>query len=190
MDRLLTNRTSTWFLWVFGKEQLSVTASRGVSLMPQLKTAKPAGPQSTVPYFTCFKVALIVWPIFTCLLLKGPSFGAISLNGLNLPHSVLFPPMVTQHNEPRSKLSKSHWNNLCVPFNETLQPVCCPCVTEATIPCCTSHWSAMDLLRWAHLFPHEDDVTIETVLGVWEGPALPVLYQQLAQWNTNILLRT
>ena len=23
--------------------------------MPQLKTAKPAGPRSTVPYFTCFK---------------------------------------------------------------------------------------------------------------------------------------
>ena len=26
---------------------------RGVSLIPQLKTAKPAGPRSTVPYFTC-----------------------------------------------------------------------------------------------------------------------------------------
>ena len=74
------------------------------------------------------------------------------------------------------------------PFNETIQPVCCPCVTEATVPCCTSRWSAMDLLRWAHLFPHEDDVAIEALLGVWEGPALPALYQQLAQLNTNILL--
>ena len=190
MDCLLTNRTSTWFLWVFGKEQPSVTASRGVSLMPQLKTAKPAGPRSTVPYFTCFKVALIIWPIFTRLLLKGPSFGAISLSGLNLPHSVFFPPKVNQHNEPRSKLSKSHWQDLYVPFNETIQPVCCPCVTEATVPCCTSRWSTMDLLQWAHLFPHEDDITIEALLGVWEGPALPVLYQQLAQGNTNILLRT
>ena len=26
--------------------------------MPQLKTAKPAGPQSTVPYFTCLGFAL------------------------------------------------------------------------------------------------------------------------------------
>ena len=32
------------FFEFFVKEQLSVTASRGVSLMPQLKTAKPAGP--------------------------------------------------------------------------------------------------------------------------------------------------
>ena len=47
----------------------------------------------------------------------------------------------------------------------------------------------MDLLRWAHLFPHEDDIAIIALLGVWEGPALPALYQQLAQWNTNILLR-
>ena len=45
------------------------------------------------------------------------------------------------------------------PFNETIQPVCCPCVTCATVPCCTSRWSAMDLLLWANLFPHEDDVT-------------------------------
>ena len=49
-------------------------------------------------------------------------------------------------------------------------------------------------LQWtssneAHLFPHEDDIAIEALLGVWEGPAPPVLYQQLAQWNTNILLR-
>ena len=116
MDRLLTNRTSAWFLWVFGKEQQSVTASRGVSLMPQLKTAKPAGPWSTVSYFTCFKVALITWPIFTHLLLKGPSFGAISLKGLNLSHSVLFLPKVNQHNEPRSRLSKSHWQDLYIPF--------------------------------------------------------------------------
>ena len=32
------------FFELFGKKQLSVTASRGVSLMPKLKTAKPAGP--------------------------------------------------------------------------------------------------------------------------------------------------
>ena len=32
------------FFEFFGKKQLSVTASRGVSLMPKLKMAKPAGP--------------------------------------------------------------------------------------------------------------------------------------------------
>ena len=55
------------------------------------------------------------------------------------------------------------------PFNGMIQPGCCPCVTWATVPCCTSRWSAMDLLRWAHLFLHEDDVAIEALLGVWEG---------------------
>ena len=76
------------------------------------------------------------------------------------------------------------------PFNGMIQPGCCPCVTCATVPCCTSRWSAMDLLWWAHLFPHEDDVAVVALLGVWEGPAPPALYQQLAQWNTNILPRT
>ena len=65
-----------------GKEQLSVTASGGISLMPQLKTAKPAGPRSTVTDFTCFK-GIVCFKcntysyqlIFTCVLLKGLSFG-------------------------------------------------------------------------------------------------------------------
>ena len=102
--------------------------------------------------------------------------------GLNLPHSVLFPPKVNQHNEPRSKLSKSHWQDLYVPLNETIQPVWCPCVTEATVPCCTSRWSAMDLLRWAHLFPHKDDVTFVAVLGAWEGPAPPA---STSNWHSE-----
>ena len=70
------------------------------------------------------------------------------------------------------------------PFNGKIQPVCCPCVTYATIPCCTSRWSAMDLLRWAHLFPHEDDVAVWLC---WESERdLPRQRsnQQLAQWNT------
>ena len=150
--------------------------------MPQLKTAKPARPWSIVPYFTCFKGCFNCWHIYTRLLLKGPSFGAISLSGLNLPHSVLFPPKVNQHNEPRSKLSKSHWQDLYVPLNETIQPVWCPCVTEATVPCCTSRWSAMDLLRWAHLFLHEDDVTFVAVLGAWEWPALPA---STSNWHSE-----
>ena len=155
MDHLLTNRTSAWFLWVFGKEQASVTASRGVSLMPQLKTAKPAGPWSTVPYFTCFKVALIIWPIFTRLLLKGPSFGAISLIGLNLPHSVLFPPKVNQHNEPRSKLFKSHWQDLYVPFkwNDTT------CVLSLC------HWSHRPLLYF--LLIHNGPPPMSTLVPAW-----------------------
>ena len=33
--------------------------------MPQLKTTEPAGPQSTVPYFTCFKgIALMILFIY------------------------------------------------------------------------------------------------------------------------------
>ena len=76
------------------------------------------------------------------------------------------------------------------PFNEMIQPVCCPCVTYATVPCCTSRWSAMDLLRWAHLFPHEDDIALKLC---WESERDLLCQrsnQQLAQWNTNILLRS
>ena len=46
------NRTTLGFFNVLARKQLSVMDSRGVSLMPQLKTTKPAGPQSTVSYFT------------------------------------------------------------------------------------------------------------------------------------------
>ena len=71
------------------------------------------------------------------------------------------------------------------PFNGKIQPGCCPCVTCATVPCCTSRWSAMDLLRWAHLFPHGDDITLKLC---WESERdLPRQRsnQQLAQWNTK-----
>ena len=68
------------------------------------------------------------------------------------------------------------------PFNETIQPVCCPCVTYATIPCCTSYWSTMDLLWWAHLFPHEDDVAVTALLGVWEGPPAST---QTSNWHSE-----
>ena len=70
------------------------------------------------------------------------------------------------------------------PFNGKIQPECCPCVTYATVPCCTSRWSVMDLLRWAHLFLHEDDVAVWLC---WESERdLPRQHsnQQLAQWNT------
>ena len=115
------------FFEFFGKEQLSVTASRGVSLMPQLKTAKPAGPQSTVPYFTCFKGIVC----FKCntysyqLGIRSKHLEISCQTVLFLPkvnrvlgikskqleiscQTVLFLPKVNQHNEPRSKLSKSH----------------------------------------------------------------------------------
>ena len=73
-----------------GKEQPSVTASRGVSLMPQLKTAKPAGPRSTVPYFTCLGFALVVWPIFTRSSLRDWVLGIYS-NRLELAALCAFP---------------------------------------------------------------------------------------------------
>ena len=77
----LTEPTLGFFNF-FGKEQLSVIDSRGVSLMPQLKTTEPAGPRSIVPYFTCFK-GIVCFKcntysyqlIFARILLKGPSFG-------------------------------------------------------------------------------------------------------------------
>ena len=59
--------------------------------MPQLETAKPAGPRSTVPYFTCFKGCFNYLTYFYSLLLKGPSFGAISLIRLELALLCAFP---------------------------------------------------------------------------------------------------
>ena len=70
--------------------------------MPQLKTANPAGPQSTVPYFTYFK-GIICFGYDTLI------FTHVLLKWLEIFHqTVLFPPKVNQHNEPRSKLSKSY----------------------------------------------------------------------------------
>ena len=43
--------------------------------MPQLKAAKPAGPQSTVPYFTCFEGCFNINIYFVLTLIKGPSNG-------------------------------------------------------------------------------------------------------------------
>ena len=59
--------------------------------MPQLKTAKLAGPQSTVPYFTCFKGCFCYLTYTYSLLLKGPSFGAFSLTGFELAALCAFP---------------------------------------------------------------------------------------------------
>ena len=55
------------FFNFFGKDQLFVTASRGVSLMPQLKTAKPAGPKAQCPTLLALRVlfALNVTPTVT-----------------------------------------------------------------------------------------------------------------------------
>ena len=189
MDCLLTNRTSAWFLWAFGKEQLSVTASRGVSLMPQLKTAKPAGARSTVPFFTCLGFALIVWPIFTCSSLRDRVLGQLVYSAWSC-RTLCFSCQRSTNTMSQGQDSLRATDTIYIfPFNGMIQPGCCPCVTYGTIPCCTSCWSAMDLLRWAHLFLHEDDVAVVALLGVWEVPTPPVLYQQLAQWNTNIPLR-
>ena len=189
MDRFWLTEPALGFFEPLARSSRLSLPSRRVSLMPHLKTAKPAGPRSTVPYFTCFEGCFNYLTYFYLFLLKGPSLGHLVYPALNLPHSVLFPPKINQHNEPRSRLSESHWHDLYVPFNGKIQPVCCPCVTYATVPCCTSRWSAMDLLRWAHLFPHEDDVAVWLC---WESERdLPRQHsnQQLAQWNTNILLR-
>ena len=45
--------------------------------MPQLKTAKPAGPRSTVPYFTCLGLALLVRAKFTHSSLRDRVLGQL-----------------------------------------------------------------------------------------------------------------
>ena len=171
----MTNRTSAWFLWAFGKEQPSITASRGVSLMPQLKTAKPAGPPSTVPYFTCLGLALIIWPIFTCSSLRDRVLGHLVYSAWTC-HTLCFSCQRSTNTMSQGRDSLRATDTIYMfPFNGMIQPGCCLCVTCATVPCCISRWSAMDLLRWAHLFPHEDNVAVVALLGVWEGPAPPVL---------------
>ena len=58
--------------------------------MPQLKTAKPAGPQSTVPCFTAWGLILL-FDLFYSFLLKGPSLGHCSLTGFELAALCAFP---------------------------------------------------------------------------------------------------
>ena len=117
--------------------------------------------------------------------IKGPSIWALTKR-LVFPQSVLSSLKVNQHNEPRSKLRQTQ--SYTSPLIEMIQPECSLC-HWATASCCTSRWTAMVLLRRAHLFPHEDNVAPIAALGVWEGPALPVSDQRLAPCNTNILLR-
>ena len=156
----MTNRTNAWFLWVFGKEQPSITASRGVSLMPQLKTAKLAGPRSTGPCFTCLGFAFIIWPIFTRSSLRDRVWD-IKSNRLWTCRTLCFSRQRSTNTMSQGQDSLRATDTIYIfPCNGMIQPGCCPCVTVATVPCCTSRWSAMDLLRWAHLFPHEDDVAI------------------------------
>ena len=57
--------------------------------MPQLKTAKPAGPRSTVPCFTCLGFNRLTY--FYSFLLKGPSLGHYSLTGFELATLCAFP---------------------------------------------------------------------------------------------------
>ena len=66
---------------------------------------------------------------------------------------------------------------LIIPLNETIKPLCFP---VSLIPLSTAvlSWTVMALLRWAHLFPHVDDVAPIAMLGVWERPALPA-------WTNN-----
>ena len=119
--------------------------------------------------------------------IKGPSIWALT-KWLVFPQSVLSSLKVNQHNEPRSKLLRATDTIIYFTLNEMIQPECSLCHV-ATASCCTSRWTAMVLLRRAHLFPHEDNVAPVAALGVWEGPALPVSDQRLAPCNTNILLR-
>ena len=115
--------------------QLSLTVidSRGVSLMPQLKTTKPAGPQSRVPYFTCFKgIVCFELHTFTNWYLPTSSLRdrVLGIRSKQLEIScqtVLFQPKVNQNKEPRSKLLRATDTILIIPFNETIQPVCSLC---------------------------------------------------------------
>ena len=184
----LTEATLGFFEF-FGKEQLSVTASRGVSLMPQLKTTKPAGPQSTVPYFTCFKGIVC----FKCdIYLHPPSgtkFWALDLSGLRFPAKLCFSHQRSTYtmNQDQSSLGATDMIYM-LPLNETIQLVCSLC-----------HWSHHPLLYFSLI--HNGPPPMSTLVPTWRrhccssctgslrGTCLTSLYQQLAQWNTNILLR-
>ena len=155
------------FFNFFGKEQLSVIGSRGVSLMPQLKTIKPAGPWSTVPYFTCFK-GIICFKcntysyqlIFTRIFLKG-----------------------------QGQSSKSHWHYLYVTlkWNVTTCMLLVSLLPPSTAVVSLIHNgpSLMSTLvsacRWHHSY---------SCTGSLRETCSASLYHQLAQCNTNILLRT
>ena len=96
--------------------------------------------------------------------------------------TMLFLPKVNQHNEPRSKLSvRANDMIYMLPLNETIQPVCSLCYWSHR-PLLYSRWAVMDLLWWAHLFPHVDNVTVLAVLGVWERPALPA---STSNWHSE-----
>ena len=70
------------------------------------------------------------------------------------------------------------------PFNEMIQPECCPCVTYATVPCCTSPDP-----QWTSSNEHTcSRMKMTSLLKLcWESQRdLPCQCsnQQLAQWNT------
>ena len=63
--------------------------------------------------------------------------------------------------------------NLCVVLVSLMPPS--PAVLLADL-----QWTSSN----EHTCCHMKTTSLEALLGVWEGPALPVLNQQLAQWNT------
>ena len=183
MDCLLTNRTSAWFLWVFGKEQLSVTASRGVSLMPQLKTTEPAGPQSTVPYFTCFKGCFN-----DIILLPASSLRDWVLGFKSKWLEISCQRSTNTMNQGQSSLRATDMIYI-FPLYETIQHVWSLCH-------CYHHPLLYFLLicngppLMSTLVPARRWCCCSSCTGSLRGTCPASLYQQLAQCNTNILLRT
>ena len=189
MDCLLTNRTITWFLLVFGKEQLSVTTSRGVSLIPQLKTTKPAGPWSTVPYFTCFKGCFNDIIFLPASSLSNRVLGFKS-KWLEISRQLCFSHQRSTNTMTQGQSSLRATDTIyTVPLNETIQPVwsLCHCyhhpllyfslIRNGPPPMST----LVPARRWHHC---------SSCTGSLRGTCPASLYQQLAQCNTNILLRT
>ena len=182
------------FFELFSKEQLSVTAFRGVSLMPQLKTAKPAGPRSTVPYFICFKGIC-----FKCNTVTIDNLLASSLRDRVLGfrskwlgiscQTVLFPAKVNQHNEPRLKLCKSHWHDLYVTlkWNDTTCMLLVSLMPPSTAVLLLSHNGPPPM---STLVPTCIWCCCSSCTRNLRETCSASLYQQLAQCNTNILLRT
>ena len=172
MDCLLTNGISAWFLWVFGKEQLSVTASRGLSLMPQLKTAKPAGPQSTVPYFTCFKGCFNDIIYLPASSLRDQVLG-IRSKRLEISCQLLFLPRSTNTMSQGQSSLRATDTIYMIPLNETIQPVwsLCHCYHRPLLYFSLIHNEPPPM---STLVPAWRWSCCPRVLGVWEGPALPV----------------
>ena len=181
-------KPDTSFFERFGKEQLSVINSRGVSLIPQLMITMTTGPQSTVSYFTKgYSFAWFDWYLLASSL-RDQVLGIRSKLLEISREIVLFPPRVNQCYEPRSRLLCVTDTIKMIPLIETIQPVCSlgHCCHR---PLLYSSWLAMSLLFRAHLFPHEDNFTLVAILGVWERPALPASTNNWHSVTQDILLR-